>query len=159
MFDATSLDQNPVNIAFVIFSSIKRVVGLSKNKPSHRYTIGISTAVSRRCCGFTGASSQTASFSYHLPDGVRGCPRSWDSVLGHRWDVLPAIEQDRLDTFVKTLRFTEHREFGLYTIRCSINTCNGRYRDDPDYRAIMIHNYYESERHPFEIDNNSLSQN
>ena len=109
VFDFSEIDQHPVNLAFATFSTIKRAVGLSiKNTQS--WTIGPATTTVRRFTGFTSSGhKEIVRFSSLTGDGTRGCPRSWDSVLGHRWDVLPG-SLERLDTVVKMLRFSEHRD-------------------------------------------------
>lgn len=85
-FDYTEINQHPVNQAFAFFAAIKRSVGLSRNRNNHRYTIGLSTMMFRKLCGFNGESrTQQPAFVFNLPDGVRGCPRSWDSALGNRY--------------------------------------------------------------------------
>ena len=143
VFDFSQINQHPVNQAFATFSTIKRAVGLSiKNTQS--WTIGPATTTVRRFTGFTSSGhKEIVRFSSLIGDGTHGCPRSWDSVLGHRWDVLPG-SPERLDTLVKMLRFTEHRDFGMFTIRCIINTCEGRYRNENSYRSLNIFNNMES---------------
>ena len=139
VFDFSEIDQHPVNQAFATFSTIKRAVGLSM-KNTQSWTIGPATTTVRRFTGFTGSGHKDiARFSSSIGDGTHGCPRSWDSFLGHRWDVLLGLPE-RLDTVVKLMRFTEHRDFGMFTIRCTINTCEGRYRNENSYRSLNIFN-------------------
>lgn len=161
LFDFMQIYQHPINIAFATFSTIKRAVGLSRNKNSHTWVIGPATNLIRKFAGFTTNShKEIAKFSTIIPDGKCGCPRSWDSVLGQRWDVIPSKSrqvtshpgtwrQEHLDTLIRTLRFTEHRDFGLFSIRCHITTCEGRFRDEDDYRSLVIHNYLESSKDQF----------
>ncbi len=149
--DFTQCDQHPINLAFATFSAIKRAAGLSRNKNSHSLTIGAATTLIRKFTGFTtNGHKEIVKFAVTVPDGTCGCPRSWDSVLGQRWDVLPATSANQLDTLVKTLRFTEYRDFGMFTIRCHINTCEGRYSNEENYRSLVIHNSLQASQNQYQ---------
>ena len=149
VFDFMQINPHPVNIAFATYSVLKRVIGLSggaRKASSVTHKIAPSTALIRRFIGFKATNcKQIVKFATVCPDGTAGCPRSWDSVLGPRWDVLPAKEE-QLDTSIRSLRFTEHRDFGMFTIQCHINTCPGRYRQENDYRSLIIYNMQEASK-------------
>ena len=147
VFDFYQIDQHPVNQAFAVFSAVKRAVGLSRNRNSHTVTIGPATALTRQFTGFTGTGAkEIVKFTVAIMAGSQGCPRSWDAVLGQRWDVLPGSSSiaESMDTVVKSLRFHEHREFGMFSIRCVINTTEGRYCHEEDYRSLLLHNMNEA---------------
>lgn len=147
VFDFMHIDQHPINQAFATFATIKRAVGLSRNKNSHTTTIGPATNTVRKFSGMVSSShKETAKFSVHFAEGLRGCFHSWDSILGERWDILPGKSDESSDTLIKTLRFTEHRDFGLFTMRCHITTCEGRFRHEEDYRSIVHHNFIEASK-------------
>ena len=63
--------------------------------------------------------------------------------MGDRWDLLPA-KGETLDTVIRCLKITEHRDFGLFTLRCHINTSRDRYRNEKDYRLIILNNILEA---------------
>jgi hypothetical protein len=137
--------ENPINQAFAVFSSIKRAVGMSRHRNAHTVTIGPSTPLVRQFAGFTGnRANEIVRFAVTITAGSRGCLNSLDSVLGYRWDVLPAQITEGLDTGIKSLRFQEHRDFGLYTIRCSITATEGRFCDEEDHRLVILNNMNEA---------------
>ena len=139
---------HPVNVAFAVYSAIKRLVGSTRRSATtHNYpwtTIAPSTELIRRFFGFTGGAKETVKFSSDWADGTRGCPRSWDALLGHRWDVLHGLGAERQDKVIRTMKFSEHRDFGCFTVRCHITTLPGRFRHEEDYRSVLLHNYEES---------------
>ena len=51
----------------------------------------------------------SAKFLGSITSGVFGSHQTWDSVLGGKWDLLPARNERELDTLVKSLKFNEHR--------------------------------------------------
>ena len=137
---------HPVNVAFVAFSATKRLVGQARGNSSKSWTFGPATPLLRRFTGFTKSNGrEIVKFCAQRPDGTAGCPRSWDSILGDRWDILPSTGS-RQDVGIRSLRFTEHREFGLFSIRCHVTSCEGHYRNQPDYRALIIHNLNEARK-------------
>ena len=116
VFDFYQIDQHPVNQAFAVFSAVKRAVGLSRNRNSHTVTIGPATPLVRQFTGFSSIGpKEIVKFAVAISAGSRGCHGSWDSVLGQRWDVLPGPSgiAESMDTVVKSIRFQEHREFGI----------------------------------------------
>ena len=112
------------------------------------FTIGPATQTVRKFVGMTTQSHRdNAKFSIRFADGIRGSLASWDSVLGERWDLIPDYrDEDQLDTVIKTLKMSEHREFGLFTIRCQITTETGRYRLDNSYRTVIRENLLENSK-------------
>ena len=146
-FNLLQMDNpHPVNVAFATFAAVKRLVGMSRGKIYHLWTLGPASPEIRKFTGFTKAcGNETVRFSANFGDGSAGCPRSWDTVLGERWDILPAQGADE-DTGIRLLRFTEHRDFGFFIIRCYITTCRGHYRSEDDYRQIIVYNYQETRK-------------
>ena len=144
VFDFHEIDQHPVNQGFAVFSAVKRAVGLTRGRINITVTIGPSTPLVRQFAGFTGSGSgEVVRFATEFSPGSRGCMESWDSVLGHRWDVLQGSTKtnETKDTAVKTMRFYEHREFGIITIRCTITALyQGFYYHHENYRELIRHN-------------------
>ena len=137
VFDFFLIDPHPVNVAFATYAAVKRMVGLS-TKNSFTWNFAPSTPLIRRFIGFKPTTSpptgtkEVVKFSASHADGWCRCPRSWDSPLGDRWDLLPG-QGAVLDTVIRCLKFTEHRDFGLFTLRCHINTSRDHYRNEQDY--------------------------
>lgn len=146
VFSFTAIDQHPVNQAFAVFSAVKRAVGLSMGIRTHTETIGEDTPLIRRFTGFKD-SALTSKFGVTNAADSRGCPRSWDSVLGQRWDVLPGPSDiaESMDTAVKSLKFQAYRDFGICLIKCTVNTTEGRYNYERDYRLLILHNMNEAD--------------
>ena len=142
-FDISDL-MHEIDQAFAVFAAIKRAVGLTRNRNTQTYTICPSTQLTRRYTGFGSNRKETVKFGIAIPEGARGCHRSLDSVLGNRWDVLPASTEGALDLVVKTMRFTEHRDFGLFSLRCMINATEGRYHSETNYRTLVRNNLGEA---------------
>ena len=57
-------------------------------------------------------------------------------VLGRMWDLIPCYSSDGEDVLIKTMRFTENREFGMFTIRVQILTTQGHYKTSCLYREL-----------------------
>ena len=131
VFDFFLIDPHPVNVAFATYAAVKRMVGLSV-KNSFKPTASPATG-----------TKEVVKFSASHADGWGGCPRSWDSLLGDRCDLLPG-QGAVLDTVIRCLKFTEHRDFGLFTLRCHINTSRDHYRNEQDYRLIILNNIIEA---------------
>ena len=131
--------ENELDQAFAVFSAIKRAVGLvgTPYRNTHTVTIAPSTRITRRYTGFGESSRDAVKFGIAILEGVHGCNRSLDSVLGKRWDVVPRQNQHALDTVIKSMRFTEQREFGTFLIKCTVTASEGRYIEEPDYRALV----------------------
>jgi len=143
VFDFYQIEQHPVNLAFAVFSAVKRAVCLTRNHTSLTLPIAPATPLVRRLTGFTGiAASEVVKFMMATAPCVRGCVESWDSVLGQRWDVLRGSStiEETLDTVVKNLRFQEIQAFGSFTIRCTVTALQGQYHHEKDYRALIRHN-------------------
>ena len=88
-----------------------------------------------------------AKYAMSTPDANLGSFKSWDSVLGERWDVLPGEEDGSLDTAIRTMRFQEVREFGFSLVKCHLNMTEGRFQCDEDYRLVIRHNANEAALH------------
>ena len=134
--------EHHIDQAFAVFAAIKRAVGISRRPGAHTVTIGASTELTRRYTGVGGRDA--VKFGMEIPEGNRGCHRSLESALGKRWDILPGAGEEDLDLAVKSLRFTEHRDFGVFLIRCVVSTTEGRYQHEDDYRALLRYNWKES---------------
>lgn len=137
---------HPVDQAYVLYSAIKRVVGMSRKSSSkegsHTWNLAPATPMTRRLTGISQGRAHQR-FEAHVPSGTLGANSSWDSLLGKRWDVLPADSMqssDALDTVIKSIRFSEHQEYMMTCIRCHICTSNGRFACEDDYRSIIRHN-------------------
>ena len=129
--------EHPINLSFAVFSALKRAVGLARDKNS--INLGPGTKLTRQIMGFSSESQkEVVKFSAAISKGIRGCHKSWDSVLRSRWDVLPAQETNGHDTLIKYLRITEHREFTSFNLRCNVQTCTGHYASEEDYRTLFF---------------------
>ena len=84
------------------------------------------TPVTRKAIGLSSTQC-AAKFLGSITSLVFGCYQSWDSVLGGKWNLLPAKNERELDTQIKSLKLNEHRDFLMSKIRCQINACRGRY--------------------------------
>lgn len=136
-FDFYSLT-HPVDQVFAVFSAIKRVIGFSTRKHSMTTTLLPSTPLTRTICGFeTCNSKETVKFSASIEQGRKWSNSTWDSVLGTKWDMIPCHGKQGEDILIKILRFTEHRNFGMHTIRCQFITCQGHYKSS-DYRSLYV---------------------
>lgn len=143
-FEYSKIGQHPINQAFAVFSAVKRAVGLMRIKNgSSSVTIGPSTPVIRQFCGF-GLGRNSVKFDVAIPDGLRFSFTSWDSVLGHRWDVLNGTKDESLDTAMKCLKFSEQLDFGSSNIVLKIVSFSGRYSRDGNYRLVLRQNANES---------------
>ena len=142
--------EHPINLSFAVFSALKRAVGLARDKNSITFNLGPVTKLTRQIMGFsTESQKEVVKFSAAISEGIRGCHKSWDSVLGSRWDVLPAQKENGHDTLIKYLRITEHREFTSFNLRCNVQTCTGHYASEEDYRTLFSHNLEQSKLHYF----------
>ena len=67
--------------------------------------------------------------------------RSWDSLFGERWDILPGDGEESLDTLIRAIRFSETQDFlfreRFPSTKVQINTCEGRFRNENQYREIL----------------------
>ena len=63
---------------------------------------------------------------------------------GEKWDLMPARNERELDTLIKSLKFNEHRDFLISTMRCHINACRGKYTVEDNYREVFKHNAADS---------------
>ena len=127
---------HPINQAFAVFSAVKRMVGFAQKKHSMTKSLIPATPLTRKMCGFeTTSSKETVKFSGDISNDFKGSNQSWDSVLGKRWDVIVSNKEGE-DAFIKILRFTEHREFGFFMIRCSFVACRGHFKCSDSYRSL-----------------------
>ena len=127
---------HPINHAFAVLSAVKRMVGFAKKKQSMPKLLIPATPLTRKTCGFeTTSSKETVKFSGDISNDIKGSNQSWDSVLGTRWDVI-AKNKEGEDAFIKFLRFTEHREFGFFMIRCRFLACRGHFKCSDSYRSL-----------------------
>ena len=127
----------PIDQAFALFSAIKRIVGLSKNKHSITATLVPCTPLTKKLCGFkTNNCKEAVKYSVTNKEGMRWCNGTWDNVLGRMWDLIPCYSSDGEDVLIKTMRFTENREFGMFTIRVQILTTQGHYKTSCLYREL-----------------------
>lgn len=128
---------NQIDQAFALFSAIKRVVGLSKTKHSLTATLVPCTPLTRKLCGFeTENFKEAVKYSATNQEGQKWCNGTWDNVLGRKWDMIPCYSSDGEDVLIKTMRFTEHREFGMFTIRVQLLTTQGHYKTSNFYRDL-----------------------
>ena len=78
---------HPINQAFAVFSAVKKMFGFAK-KHSKTKSLFPATPLTRKMCGFeTTSSKETVQFSEDISNDIKGSNKSWDSVLGKRWDV------------------------------------------------------------------------
>ena len=116
MMDFHSISE-PIDQAFVLLSVMKLVVGLSKNKHSITATLVPWTPLTKKLYGFeTKDCEEAVKYSVTNKEGMRWCNGSWDNVLGRKWDLIPCYSSDGEDVLIKTMRFTEHRDFGMFRI-------------------------------------------
>ena len=142
--------EHPINLSFAVFSALKRAVGLARDKNSITFNLGPGTKLTRQIMGFsTESQKEVVKFSAAISEGIRGCHKTWDSVLGSRWDVLPAEKDNGHDTLIKYLRITEHRELTSFNLGCNVQTCTGHYASEEDYRTLFSHNLEQSKPHYF----------
>ena len=108
----------PMDQAYALFSAIKRMVGLSRKNHSLTATLVPCTPLTKKLCGFeTGNLKEAVKYSVANQEGHKWCNGTWDTVLGRNWDMIPCHASHGEDVLIKTMRFTEHREFGMFTIR------------------------------------------
>ena len=75
---------------------------------------------------------------------IFGCQQSSDLVFGETWDMLPANNKRDLDTLIKSLKFNDHIDFLMSTIRRLTNVCRGRYAIEDKKRKIIQHKMADS---------------
>ena len=122
----------PMDQAYASFSAIKRMVGLSRKKHSLTAILAPCTLLTKKLCGFeTGNFREAVKYSVANQEGHKWCNGTWDTVLGRNWDMNPCHARDGEDVLIKTMRFTEHREFGMFTIRVQFLTSQGHYKNQP----------------------------
>ena len=112
------------------FSAIKRIVGLSKNKHSITATLVPCTPLTKKL------TIQSCQIQCHDQRGNGTCNGTWDNVLGRKWNMIPCYSSDGEDVLMKTMKFTEHREFGMFTIRVQILKTQGHYKTSYLYRDL-----------------------
>ena len=116
---------------------------LDEEKTGQIFILVPTTPVTRKAIGFS--STQCASkFLGSITSEFFRCHHYWDSVLGGKWDLLPARNERELDFLIKSLKFNEHTDFLMSTIRCHINACRGRYAVEDNYREVLRYNTAES---------------
>ena len=81
------------------------------------FILAPATPVTRKAIGLSSTQC-AAKFAGSIISGPFGCYQSWDSVLGEDWDLLSAKNERELDTLLKSLKFSEHRDFLMSTIMC-----------------------------------------
>ena len=64
-------------------------------------------------------------------------PSTLGFCAGGKKDLLPARNERDLDTLTKFLKFSEHRDFLMSTIRCQIKACRGRYAVEDNYGEVF----------------------
>ena len=109
---------------------------LDEEKNRANFYIGSATPVTRKAIGLSSTQC-AAKFLGSITSELFGCHQSWDSVLGEKWDLLPARTEREVDTLIKSL------EFLMSTIRCLINACRGRYAVEDNYREVFRPNMAE----------------
>ena len=127
----------PMDQAYALFSAIERMVGLSRKKHSLTATLVPCTPLTKNLCGFeTGKFEKAVKYSVANQEGHKWCNATWDTVLGRNGDMIPCHASDGEDFLIKTMRFTEHREFGMFTIRVQLLTSQGHCKNSP-YRDLI----------------------
>ena len=120
----------PMDQAYALFSAIKRTAGLSRKKHSLTATLVPCTPMTKKLCGFeTGNFKEAVNYSVANQERHKLCNGTWDTVLGRNWNMIPCHASDGEDVLIKTMRFTEHREFGMFTIRFQFLTSQGHYKN------------------------------
>lgn len=128
---------HPVDQAFVVFSAIKRLLGLSKNRTKRNIVRCLmpATPLTTRVTGISDVPRRKRSICFKsLPDGTPGCKRSWDNVLGKNWDRLPVQNskeggQRTRTTLIKSMTFMEKVDFGTSLIFMAIQTSDDSNED------------------------------
>ena len=64
-------------------------------------------------------------------------PSILEFCAGGKWDLLSARNERDLDTLIKSLKFNEHRDVLMSTIRCHINACRSRFALEDNYREVF----------------------
>ena len=126
---------------FATFLALKRCVGLMRRKTGQTFKLVRATPVTRKAIGLSSTQC-AAKFLDSIISGLFGCHQSWDSVLGGKWDLLPARNERDLYTLIKSLKFNENRDFLMSTIQCHLNACRGRYAVEDNYREVFRHNMF-----------------
>lgn len=148
--------ETDIDKSFLVYSGIKRAVGLSRKKLSHAIPLVPATPLARRICGFSLNNSRAVKFSSTII-GRRGSNKSWDTVLGDRWDVLPSTSEGIAgrDTLIKYMTFKEVGDFSFgRKIKLVIHAIEGRYAHEPEYREMSAHNAaHASEDYEYTVEN------
>ena len=128
---------NDIDRTFAVFSAIKRCVGLSKKSSTVMNLIPL-TELTKRVCGFKmNSSKESVKFSI---EGSLASYHSLDFILGQKWDIIPNVLENEPDTLITSLRFTEHREFMMFYIKCHITATKGLYKNNEDHRRSYLSN-------------------
>ena len=81
------------------------------------------TELTKRVCGFkSDPSKENVEVSIELETGILGSYASLDFMLVQNWDIIQDLIEDETATLIKTLKFMEHRDFMMFSIRCHITT-------------------------------------
>ena len=128
----------PMDQAYALFLAIKRILGLSRKKHSSAATLVPCTPLTKNLCVFdSGNSNEAVRYSVANQEGHKWCNGTWHTGLGSKWDMIPCHTSDGEDVLIKTMRFTEHREFGMFTIRVQLLISQGHYKNSP-YRDLSL---------------------
>ena len=76
-------------------------------------------------------------FSIEVESGSLGSYYSLDFILGQNWDIIPAEGGSELDTLIKSLKFTEYRDYMKFSIRCQLTATEGRFKNKENHRRSV----------------------
>ena len=119
--------------------------GLYPAQHSHQQLLLDHCALHRTDPGVRGIhrrAKETIKFSSNWADGTRGCPGPGTPCWGTAGTSCMAWAPS--GKVIRTLKFSEHRDLGCFTVRCHITTLPGRYRHEEDYRSVLLHNYEDA---------------
>ena len=116
---------------------------LDEEKTGQTFKLVPATPETRKAIGLSSTQC-AAKFLDSITSEFFGCYQIWDSVLGENLDLLPARNERELDTLINSLKFIEHRDFLMSTIRYHINICRCTYAVGDNYWEMFRHNTAES---------------
>ena len=110
-----------------------------RKKTGQTFILVPATPVTRKAIGLSSTQC-AAKFLGSITSGRFACHQPWDTVLGGKWDLMPARNERELDTLIRSLKFNEHRDFLMSPNRCHISACRGTYAVEDNYREVFRHN-------------------
>ena len=105
---------------------------LDEEKTGQTFILVPAIPVTRKAIG-SSSTQCAAKFLGSITSVIFKCYQPWGSVLEENWDLLPARNERELDTLINSLKFNEHRDFLMSTIRYHINACRCTYAVEDNY--------------------------